>query len=264
MDGLENVVDATSTEGVVDSQEVTQEAVQTQSESANEEVTTSQTEKPVQSQEENAKYAQVRREAESKAEAKTRDKVISEMYGESHGIHTYSDYQKAIEQEAEQKRRASLQDQGIDPAIVDEYVSNNPTVKKAAELIKQQEQQQKQAKEYGDFLESFRTENGRDFNSATDTIAPEVWEMTAKGKSLADAYAYQSNKQLKAKLAEYEAKFKAQETNTSNASSSPGSVTGNGDTKGDFISNESFEANKGDSSWVNKNFDRIMSSRAKW
>ena len=217
-------------------------------------------EKPAQSQEDNAKYASIRREAESKA----KDKVISEMYGESHGIHTYSDYQKAMEQQAEQKRKEELAEKGIDPSVFDEYINNNPTVKESREIIAQQKAQQKRNDEYGEFLEYFKVENGRDFNSAIDQISPEVWEMTTKGKSLTDAFAFSTTKVLKAKIAEYEAKFKAIETNQNNADSSPGSVTGNGDTKGDFISSESFEANKSDSGWVNRNYNKIMASRAKW
>lgn len=87
------------------------ETVQSESsESVNEEVTTSQTEKPVQSQEENAKYAAIRRESETK----TRDRMISEMYGNSHGIHTYADYQGAIEAE---RVRAEAETKGHDPEL---------------------------------------------------------------------------------------------------------------------------------------------------
>lgn len=207
---------------VVTPQEESTESTQTieQSEpetSVTEEVAEPQQEKPVQSKEDNARFAEVRR----KAEAEARDKLISEMYGDSHGIHSYADYQQAVEQQAEAERRAQLQEQGIDPSIVDQYVSNNPVVKKAAELIQQQEQQQKQARDYGEFLDYFKSENGRDYNAATDTIPNEVWAAVAQGKTLADAYARHDSRQLRAKL-------KAFEANKVNAASSPGSVTGNG------------------------------------
>ena len=221
---LESVIDVTPTESVVDSQEVEQTEQSTPETSVEVEVAEPQQEKPVQSKEDNAQYASIRREAE----AKTRDKMISEMYGESHGIHTYSDYQKAMEQQAEQKRKEELAEKGIDPSVFDEYINNNPTVKESREIIAQQKAQQKRNDEYGEFLEYFKVENGRDFNSVIDQISPEVWEMTTKGKSLTDAFAFSTTKVLKAKIAEYEAKFKAIETNQSNADSSPGSVTGNG------------------------------------
>jgi len=150
-------------------------------------------------------------------------------------ITTEAEYQQALSEQAEQQRRASLEEKGIDPSIVDEYVSSNPVVRKAAELIKQQEQQQKQTAQYGEFLDYFKQENDRDFNPATDKIPPEVWEQTAKGKSLADAYAHHENKQLRARL-------KAFETNTKNAGSSPGSVTGSGAIKDLTLTPEAIEA----------------------
>jgi hypothetical protein len=155
-----------------------------------------------------------------------RDTVYADMGYEWNGkpITTEAGYKQALAEQAEQQRKAELTEKGIDPSIVDEYVSNNPVVRKAAELIKQQEQQTKQANEYGEFLEYFRTENGKEFNPSTDKIPDEVWAQTAKGKSLVDAYAYHDSRQLRAKL-------KAFETNQANASSSPGSVTGNGEVK---------------------------------
>lgn len=150
-------------------------------------------------------------------------------------ITTEAQYKQALAEQAEQERRATLQEKGVDPSVLDEYLANHPTTRKAAELIKQQEQQQKQAAEYGEFLEYYREENGRDFNPTTDKIPPEVWELTTKGKTLADAYAKYESKQLRAKL-------KAFETNQSNAASSPGSVTGNGAIKDTTLTPEMIES----------------------
>lgn len=235
-DEILNPVDA-GAENVVDSQQVEQAEVQVESESVNEEVTPSQIEKPVQSKEDNAQYAAVRREAE----AKTRDKMISEMYGDSHNIHTYSDYQKAVEQEAERTRRAELEENGVDPSIIEKYVNNHPEVKKSKEVLTQYEQQKKQADEYGDFLKYFKDENNREFSPESDKLPDEVWLMTSeknrdgtpntKRKTLTDAYAYHDSRQLRAKL-------KAFETNQANAQSSPGSLTGNGDNKNTTLTPE--------------------------
>ncbi len=230
---LESTVNA-EPEVNVEPQEVDTQIEQQPEQSVNVEVAEPQQEKQVQSQEDNAKYAAIRREAEAKARAKAKDEMISEMYGESHGIHTYADYQKTLEQQAEQERRQQLEQQGIDPSVFDEYVNNNPTVKQAKELLKQQELQQRQTQEYGEFLEYYRNENGKDFNPSIDKIPQEVWEMNAKGKSLVDAYAYHDNKQLRAKL-------KAFETNQLNANSSPGSVTGNGAIKDTTLTPEMIE-----------------------
>lgn len=259
MENIESQVNA-GQEQVVDAQisEVSEQPVQ----SVTEEVANPQQEKPVQSKEENAKFAEVRR----RAEAEARDKTIADMGMVWNGkpITTYDQYVKAKAEAEEEQRRQSLQDRGIDPNVVDEYVNSNPTVKKAKELLEQQEAQQKKNNEYMEFLEYFRNENDREFNVSTDVIPPEVWELNAKGKSLADAFAYHTNKQLKAKLAEYEAKMKAQETNAKNAASSPGSVTGNGKADDGFISKETFDSNKNDQRWVMKNLSKISESRLKW
>jgi|GEM_PF-5036555 len=54
------------------------------------------------------------KEESSKAEQRARDSVIAEMYGESHGIKTYSDYQSAIEAE---RVRVEAEQKGYDPEL---------------------------------------------------------------------------------------------------------------------------------------------------
>ena len=202
--------------------------------------------------------------AVERAKQEATDQWIANQGYEWNGrpIKTEAEYRQALTEQAEQQRRAQLQEQGIDPSVVDEYVSNNPTVRKAAELIKQQEQQKKQQREYGEFIEYYRTENGRDFNPSTDQIPAEVWEANAKGKSLADAYAYHANKQLKAKIAEYEAKLKAQEINQANASSSPGSVTGNGANPSQYFSPDQVKSMS--PTQVKQHYAAIEESMKKW
>jgi hypothetical protein len=163
--------------------------------------------KVVQSQEENATYAKIRREAEAKAEAKARDSVISEMYGTSHGIHTYADYKKAVQEQ-------EMKDKGVDPETVKKYVEEHPDVKAAREYKQNQEKEAKQKEEFVEFFNEFP-----DVDAAK--IPPEVWAENAKGKPLADAYARYLLKQNKAA----EAITKA---NEANAGSSMGSVNGLG------------------------------------
>lgn len=235
------------------------------------EVTTPTVEgKPVQSAEDNARYAQIRREAESKA----RDKTIADMNMAWNGqpITTYDQYVKAkAESEQYQKEQAIREEyeaKGLPEELVEELVeSKRDREERNAEKLKKEAQDKKNA-EYNEFFELFKEENGRDYDTASDTLPDEVWLMNAednpKRKSLVDAYAHHLNKQLKAKIAEYDSKFQAIETNKANSASSPGSVTGNGNSGTDFISFDSYESNKHDQSWVNKNFSKIMESRAKW
>lgn len=224
-----------------------------------------ETVKPVQSAEDNAKYAEIRRKAEADAESRTRDKMISEMYGESHGIHTYSDYQRAVaqaEQEArEQQIRQEYEAKGVPEELLEELVLSKRE-REERKIEKQNEMQQQQArmqqeKNFSEFLAEYPTVKA-------DEIPNEVWVEVGNGKSLVDAYAKHEVTILKAKIAEYESKFKAQETNQTNANSSTGSLTGNGIADTGFISHESFEANKGDQRWVMKNLNKIQESRLKW
>lgn len=242
-----------------------------------EEVAPSQVEeKPTQSAEENARFAQIRREAEAKA----RDKTIAEMNMEWNGqkITTYEQYIKAKAEseqyEREQKIREEYENKGLPDELVEELIeSKRDREERKAEKQARLEQERKNA-EYAEFFNYFETENGRSFDPKKDTIPEEVWIMTAekdehgnpnpKRKTLADAYAYHHTKQLKAKIAEYESKLKAQETNQINANSTTGSLTGNGNVGDGHISFETFEANKHDSDWVKKNFTKINESRTKW
>lgn len=70
----------------------------------------------VQSREENAKFAQYRRESEQARQE--RDSAIAELYGQSHGITTWEQYQSA-KQQAEQEERA--QQMNVDPKFLSDF-----------------------------------------------------------------------------------------------------------------------------------------------
>jgi hypothetical protein len=222
--------------------------------------------KPVQSAEENAKYASIRREAESKA----KDKVIADMGMTWNGqpVTTYDQYIKAKAEseqyEKEQKIREEYEAKGLPEELIEELVASKRDRQEREAEKQTKAQQDKQQAEYKEFFDYFKAENGRDFDTAKDIIPNEVWELTNKGKTLADAYAINHTKELKAKIAEYETKLKAQETNNKNAFTSPGNINSNGSNSTDYISSEIFETNKHDTNWVNKNFNKILESRSKW
>lgn len=247
-----NTVDAVQ-EDVVDSQP--QEQVESTTESVNEEVATSQKqEKPVQTAEDNARYAEIRRKAESEAV----DRYIASQGYEYNGkpITTKAEYDRALAEVEEQQRRAALQEQGIDPSIVDEYVNNNPVVKWANEFKTQQEQQQAKQADFSDFLSAYP-------DVKPEEIAAEVWEANSKGVPLRIAYAaHQENATLKAKLAEYEKGAKTNEVNAKNAENSTGSVTGNGSTGQPFYTREQVQAMSQEE--VNKNYKTIVESMKSW
>ena len=210
---------------------------------------------------------------ESEVSAKTRDEVIAEMYGESNGITTFAQYQQAKAQQdeeaktqaLEEKTRAKyshLDDEELERII--ELEKNHEEYKKEkAETTKQKEEQTAQEQtaarksaETNEFFALFKEENGKAWEEA-DGVPKEVIELQTKGKSLPDAY----NAYL---LTTYKSKIGATETNKKNAESSTGSVNGNGSTGAGEISQETFEAKKGDKRWVINNLSKITESRAKW
>lgn len=209
---------------------------------------------------------------ESEVSQRTRDELIAEQYGESHGIFTYAQYQQAKAQAEEESKAQAMEEQirrkysHLDDEeladIIELKKANEENKRQQAESKKQQEEREAKEKDNArkeaesiEFFELFKDENGRAWE-ATDGIPKEVIELQSKGKSLPDAY----NAYLKAT---YKSKISAVEVNEKNAKSSTGSVKGNGNSTGD-ISQEVFEANKHDREWVIKNFSKITESRAKW
>jgi hypothetical protein len=194
--------------------------------------------------------------AVERSRQEARDALIAEQGYQWNGkpITTEAEYNEAVR---EQQIREQYQNQELPPEVVDELVESRKFREESKAEKVEKAKQEKQQKDFQAFFETYP-------DVKADTIPIEVWQEVNNGKSLVDAYTKHENSMLKTKLAEFETKLKALETNNANASSSPGSVTGNGDTKGDFISREQFEANKKDQRWMIKNLSRIQQSRAKW
>lgn len=210
-------------------EEVVNPQTEQTTESVTEEVATPAVEeKPVQSPEDNAKFAEVRR----KAEAEARDKTIADLYGESHGITTWAQYQEALK---EQEIRAQYESKELPKEVVDELVES----RKFRETYQsEQEVNAKKAwedKEYKLFLDTYKDVKPED-------IPASVWVEFNEGKSLVDAFAKHENTLLKNKLAEYEKGKVATTANQVNAETSPGSVTGLGSVKDTTLTPESIEA----------------------
>lgn len=202
--------------------------------------------KQVQSAEENANYAKIRREAEYKARQKARDEWVAEQNYSWNGkpITTEEAYKQALyEQE--------LVEKGQDPQEVQRLIDEHPVVKQAKEMAAKQEAEARTNADLRDFVDKYPEVKAQD-------VPKEVWIANANGIPLRYAYAdYLVSQQ---KIAESKAKANAQ-----TAKSSMGSVTGQGEVADvSFIPFDAYEKNKSDRSWVNKNFKKIMESRAKW
>lgn len=181
-------------------------------------------------------------------------------------ITSKAEYDSAIaEQQMEERIRnqySTLPDEIVDEIIAGKQFREKLEAKES-ETLKEKAQRERQETELAtkqadnmEFLRLFKEENGRNWESA-DTLPKEVIEFTKQGKSLSDSYA-------RYLVGAYKQKLGAQEVNATNAATSTGSVTGHGSAGSDHISFETFEANKGNQSWVIKNLDKINESRAKW
>jgi predicted Zn-dependent protease len=207
-------------------------------------------------------YDKAIEKAKSEAHQAARDAYIAEQGYEWNGkpITTEADYKQALkEQEIYQK----LQAQSLPEEVIQEIIEGRKFREELTQEKQTVAQRQKQEAEYKEFFDYFAAENGRSFDPAKDSIPEEVWLATNKGKTLLDAYQANEAKAYKAKIKELEAQINTNKVNEANASTSTGSVTGQG-TGTDFISAETFSANKHDQGWIQRNYNKIMSSRAKW
>lgn len=116
-----------------------------------EETTEEQPEQPeVQNVDVNAIYAEARRTAE--ANARKAQKAIDEEYVRRFGhlnnpvtgqpIRSQADYLAALDAQEEMKAKAKLQEQGIDPSLIDNAIANNPIVRQAQTVMEKAKQEQ--------------------------------------------------------------------------------------------------------------------------
>lgn len=175
------------------------------------------------------------------------------------------DYLNAAREYREAERiRQLAESEGISEELAQRLTKLENSDKERQQQESQRQQEARKQAEYQEFFEYFEKENGRSFDTAKDSIPDEVWQGVSKGKTLLDAFQANEAKVLKDKIRELESKLQIQQTNTANNATSTGSVTGNGATNTDFISQETFNNNKQDRSWIIKNFDRINQSRKSW
>jgi hypothetical protein len=246
----------------VNAEQVSDEGSQIEqgNESVNEGVATSQ--KPVQSAEDNAKFAAIRREAEQKAATKAKDEMIAEMYGESHGIYTYADYQKALADQKAQEQRQQFQDEnGFDPDVIKPVVEQMLKSDPRYQRLEQMEREANVSTAVSKFSEEFPELGIKSF----DDIAklPNIDKMyeyvNSKGLSLNDAYKLANYGDVVTKTAQT-AQQEAIKKIAANGASSPGSLAGGGETV--FFTPDQVRAMS--QSEVKKNFTAIEESMKHW
>lgn len=141
---------------------------------------------PGQDDKTNAAFAQMRREKEAfEQQIRNMDAMISQQYGESHGIHTFAEYQQAIEQQRRQEEMQQMRDAGLP----DEIIEKLEKLDRVDEIIQQQERENfnrmvsdgynEIQKEYPELVKSHE--------DISDDVL-EKWRGGETGLSLLDAY----------------------------------------------------------------------------
>lgn len=192
-----------------------------------------------------------------KAKAAERDALIAEMYGSTHGIRTYAEYQKAVDEANRQAEIDRLVQQNIPEDYAKEMMENRKFREQYESERKASEAKTQQEKQYMDFISAYP-------DIKPEQVPLEVWQMTEQGVSLLDAYVRYENKSLREQLNKFQTKEQAAAANQANAASSTGSVKTTGLPDSGYISKEVYEQNKGNQQWMMKNYDNLTKSMRKW
>jgi hypothetical protein len=195
------------------------------------------------------------RESTSKKAAQSaRDSYIAEQNYEWQGkpIKTEAEYKQALR---EKELVEQYQEQGLPDDVVKELVESKKFREQYENDRKQSEASQKQQSEFKVFLDAYP-------DIKPDEIPPGVWEDVNKGTRLVDAYARHENKLLKDKLAAMEQGKQIEQQNELNASSSTGSVTGQGEGKPSVFTREQVKAMS--QTETNKHWSAIQASMKSW
>lgn len=196
-----------------------------------------------------------RREASQKA----LDDFIDQTYSQSHNIHTFAEYQRALAIQNQQAEVNRLVQQNIPPQYAQEMLENRRFREQHLADQKRMQAQQQKNRQYQEFLSAYP-----EVASDPSKIPTEVWQSVQKGVSLVDAYSRCENKMLRDQLSKYQTQDQIGEANQANAAASTGSAKGVGTPTAGYISKEAFEANKGNQDWLNKNYDTLIKSMKKW
>lgn len=199
-------------------------------------------------------FAHRLKEETARASQSARDSFISEQGYEWNGakITTEREYKEAVR---EQEIRKTLADRELPEEVINELVESRKFREESKAEKAERTKQEAQQNDYRAFAENY---------PGVMEVPEEVWVDVNKGKSLVDAYRAHENKSLKAQIAEFERKAQIQQANDNNATSSTGSITGQGSVPSDFISKDTFESNRGNQSWMSKNYESLKKSMGKW
>jgi hypothetical protein len=253
-----NVVNDTQ-ESVVETQTEVQETGVTDSQPADV--------KPVQTPEQNAEFAKVRRDAETKAAAKERERADS--FAKKYGYSSFEEMEKdQAEKEAQAEKQQFVEKNGFDPDSVkplfEQWKESDPDFQELKSVRAERNATKALSdlnKELEDAGVDLKLADLSDAELAKVPNIDKVTEYVTKGHTLADAFFLANKKDIISRQAEKAQQDTIKKINA-NGESSPGSLAGGGEET--FISREQFESRKSDRNWVVKNLEAISRSRAKW
>lgn len=223
----ENSVNAEVKEDVVDLQEPIE--VET-TESVPSEVAPDTVEKTEveQSPEENAKFKEIRLKYEREKQEAI-DKEYSQMYGESHNIHSKADYEKAVREQQEAEMLERLREQEVDPKEIYSKLKENDPDFQELQKIKTETYTQNQLKQLNDDLKDLDIDVS--IKSLEDIAklenADSIIKQIEQGKTLSEAYFLANRKQIIQKEAEKVRLDTLKKTEMLN-NSSPGALDNSG------------------------------------
>lgn len=197
MDGMENLT--TTEESTVDtsyeSADVEESSVE-DAEVAEPQESQESTEEPEQDEPEqqtvdvNAIAAAARRKSE--AEMRARDAEYARRFGHlknpktGEPIRSERDYLAALDAQEEMKAKEQLQQNGVDPSVLDNFINNNPVIRQAQAVIEQQKAQQGFSMINADIAELHSLNPAI---TSIDTVPPDVIQMSMdRNMRLVDAY----------------------------------------------------------------------------
>jgi len=213
-----------------------------------------------QSPEENSKFKELRIKYENEKQEAI-DKEYSQMYGDSHGIHTKADYEKAVAKQKEADLLESLKYGEVDPnEVYNKLKENDPDFQR----MKQHESEtliKSQLDELNNELKGLDIDT---INSIDELAAlpnsDKVIKYVEKGNTLSEAY-FLANKQSIIQNDRNKIQQNTIKQIEANGQSSPGALSDTGDTAAFFT--EEQVANMSDAETY-KNLDLIHKSMKTW
>lgn len=168
--------------------------------------------KEPQSPEVNASFAAARRRAEEEYNSKLKgiNDEFKRIFGDiknpvtGKNIETYQDYLQAVEHQKTESRKQMLQEKGIDPKIIEQFVNDSPAMRQAQQILEERNREEanrrleSDLKAISEFAPEITTfEDLEKHESCADVIS-----YVEKGLSLVDAFKLANYNRLSAKTTE--------------------------------------------------------------